>query len=151
LRVAFREVGYPSAAGGALCAANDQRPMGREHPDEDGPGSALIVRGDVDRLTSDLDFFAPPDRSVDQLTAAFVAAAQEAGFEVEALQSGPTFASLLVCRGEEAVSADVGLVSLKGLESFRPESFRDGEARSSRRVSNSRTRALQRCPCSAAV
>lgn len=35
-------------------------------PEADGfamaGGAALIVRGDVDRLTRDLDFFAPPDR-----------------------------------------------------------------------------------------
>ena len=42
-------------------------------------GAALIVHGDVDRLTRDLDFFTVEPDAVDSLLPAFEAAARKAG------------------------------------------------------------------------
>lgn len=59
-------------------------------------GAALIVRGDVERLTRDLDFFAPPGTDVGRLAAA-------AGMRVETLRVSATFARLMVHRCDIAL------------------------------------------------
>ena len=71
-------------------------------------GAALIIRGDVERLTRDLDFFAPPGSDVGRLVMAISDAAASAGMRVEPLRLSATFARLMVHRGEAAVPVDLG-------------------------------------------
>lgn len=59
-------------------------------------GGALIARGDVDRLTRDLDFFATQPDDVDRLLPGLEGALREAGLAVERRQAAPGFARLLV-------------------------------------------------------
>jgi hypothetical protein len=54
-------------------------------------GGALIVRGDVDRGTRDLDFFGLTTESVDRLAPAVERALIRAGMEIVALQSNQGF------------------------------------------------------------
>lgn len=59
-------------------------------------GAALIVRGDVERTTRDLDFFAADPEAVRGLLPALERALNEAGLVVERVQDGDTFVRLQV-------------------------------------------------------
>lgn len=59
-------------------------------------GAALVLRGEVDRHTEDLDFFAPGAEDVRLATSAFQQALRKAGFHFELVRSGPAFARLVV-------------------------------------------------------
>jgi hypothetical protein len=70
-------------------------------------GAALIVRGEIDRRTRDLDFFGLSGEAVDRLLPAVEAALAEAGFAVERVQVSPGFARLIVERGDERTELDL--------------------------------------------
>lgn len=70
-------------------------------------GAALIVRGDVDRLTRDLDFFGLGPGDVDRVVPVFEAAVRAAGMTVERRQSAPGFARLVVSHAGEQTEVDV--------------------------------------------
>jgi hypothetical protein len=59
-------------------------------------GAALIARGDIDRLTRDLDYFATEPGHVDRLLPVLEAALHGAGLVVERRQVAPGFARLIV-------------------------------------------------------
>ncbi len=59
-------------------------------------GAALIVRGDVERATRDLDFFGTRADAVDHLVPAAESALQQAGFQVERLIESPGFTRFVV-------------------------------------------------------
>jgi len=71
-------------------------------------GAALIVRGDVDRLTRDLDFFGLAPGDVDRVVPVFEAGLRAAGMTCERRQSAPGFARLVVSDGREQTEVDVG-------------------------------------------
>lgn len=78
-------------------------------------GAALIARGDVDRLTRDLDFFATEPGDVDRLLPVLERALRDAGLGVERRQVAPGFARLLVInhggdRTEVDLAADARLL-----------------------------------------
>ena len=70
-------------------------------------GAALIVRGDVDRLTRDLDFFTVEPNTVDVLLPAFEAAARKAGLTVVEEQAAHGFARLVVSDGTDQTGVDL--------------------------------------------
>lgn len=70
-------------------------------------GAALIARGDVDRLTRDLDFFGLSPGDVDRVVPAFEAALADAGVRFERRQSAPGFTRLVVSAGGEQTEVDV--------------------------------------------
>jgi hypothetical protein len=57
-------------------------------------GAALILRGEVDRTTRDLDFFGLAPLAVDELVPAVDRALRAAGLSVRHIQSSPGFARL---------------------------------------------------------
>lgn len=71
-------------------------------------GAALIVRGDVHRLTRDLDFFGLAPGDVDRVVPVFEAAVRAAGMTVERRQSASGFARLVVSDAGEQTEVDVG-------------------------------------------
>lgn len=72
-------------------------------------GGALIVRGEVERQTRDLDFFGLSPESVDQLLPAVEAALTEAGLDVERVRASPGFARLIVTEdAEHRTELDLG-------------------------------------------
>ena len=71
-------------------------------------GAALIVRGDVNRLTRDLDFFAESAEAVDRCLPALEKALTSAGLEVQRRQIGHGFARLVVREGSEETVVDLG-------------------------------------------
>ncbi len=72
-------------------------------------GAALIVRGDVDRATRDLDFFGTSPDAVDHLVPAAEAALQQAGFQVDRLIDSPGFTRFVVA--DELDRTEVDLAS----------------------------------------
>jgi hypothetical protein len=70
-------------------------------------GAALIVRGDVDRRTRDLDFFGLDAESVDRLVPAAEGALRSAGFEVERILQHSGFTRLMVTSGDDATELDL--------------------------------------------
>lgn len=70
-------------------------------------GGALIARGDVHRLTRDLDFFASEPAQVDELLPVFEAALRAAGWEVIEERVAAGFARLVVVDGEERTGVDL--------------------------------------------
>jgi hypothetical protein len=70
-------------------------------------GGALIVRGDVDRGTRDLDFFGLTIESVDRLAPAVERALIRAGMEIVALQSNQGFVRLVASQGDERCEIDL--------------------------------------------
>lgn len=70
-------------------------------------GAALIARGDVDRLTRDLDFFTVERDRVDRLLPAFEAAARAAGLDVTEERVAPGFARLTIADGAERTGVDL--------------------------------------------
>jgi len=85
LEVARLVAGLPETAGFALAG-----------------GAALIVRGDVDRRTRDLDFFGLDAESVDRLDSAAEGALRIAGFQVERILQHSGFTRLMVTRADDA-------------------------------------------------
>ncbi len=70
-------------------------------------GGALIARGDVDRLTRDLDFFTVEPGQVDRLLPVFEAALRAAGFDVAEERVAAGFARLVVSDGGERTGVDL--------------------------------------------
>lgn len=70
-------------------------------------GAAMILRGDVDRRTQDLDFFGLDSSDVQRLLPAAEDALRTAGFDVHRLQEGPSFVRLTVERSGEVVEVDL--------------------------------------------
>ncbi|MDA8295607.1 MAG: nucleotidyl transferase AbiEii/AbiGii toxin family protein [Actinomycetota bacterium] len=71
-------------------------------------GAALIVRGEVDRRTHDLDFFGPSAAAVDRLVPAAEQALVSHGLQVTRVIDHPGFARLLVSGGDEQTEVDFG-------------------------------------------
>lgn len=70
-------------------------------------GAALIVRGDVDRLTRDLDFFGLAPGDVDRVVPVLEAALRAADMTCDRRQFAPGFARLVVSDGREQTEVDV--------------------------------------------
>ena len=70
-------------------------------------GGALIVRGDVDRGTRDLDFFGLTIESVDRLAPAVERALTRVGMEIVTLQSNQGFVRLVASQGDERCEIDL--------------------------------------------
>jgi Nucleotidyl transferase AbiEii toxin, Type IV TA system len=71
-------------------------------------GGALIVRGEIQRQTRDLDFFGLTANAVDRLVPVVDRALQAAGLVVHRIQESPGFARLIVESGEEQTELDLG-------------------------------------------
>jgi hypothetical protein len=71
-------------------------------------GAALIARGDVDRLTRDLDFFGPSAAEVDLLVPLVELAFREAGLSVQRVREGSGFYRLEVSQGADVTEVDFG-------------------------------------------
>jgi hypothetical protein len=71
-------------------------------------GAALILRGDVQRETRDLDFFGLTPEAVDRLVPAADRALKEAGLTVHHLQQNPGFARLVVESEGDRTEVDLG-------------------------------------------
>jgi hypothetical protein len=71
-------------------------------------GAALIVRGEVERRTRDLDFFGLEVDAVDRLLPVVDAALRADGCEVENVQISHGFARLIVSAGDEQTEVDIG-------------------------------------------
>ena len=70
-------------------------------------GGALIARGDVNRLTRDLDFFTVDPARVDELLPVLESALRAAGCDVVKERVAPGFARLVVAAGEERTGVDL--------------------------------------------
>lgn len=70
-------------------------------------GGALIARGDVNRLTRDLDFFTVEPARVDELLPVLESALRAAGWEVLEERVAPGFARLVVVDGDERTGVDL--------------------------------------------
>lgn len=81
-------------------------------PEADGfalaGGGALIVRGDVERRTRDLDFFGLSPDAVDQLLPAAERALALAGLDVDRVRASAGFARLMVSDGDDRTELDLG-------------------------------------------
>lgn len=71
-------------------------------------GGAMIVRGDIERQTRDLDFFGPTANAVDQLVPAVDRALQAAGYTVCHSQESHGFARLIVESDKDRTELDLG-------------------------------------------
>ena len=89
-RVAALVAGVPEAEGFALAG-----------------GAALIARGDVDRVTRDLDFFGLSAEAVDRLLPAVEAVLKRAGLSVQRVQVSAGFARLIVSDAEGRTELDL--------------------------------------------
>jgi len=70
-------------------------------------GEALIVRGDVDRQTRDLDFFGLDTATVDRLAPVAEQALREAGLNVERILDNPGFVRFVVMNNEARTEVDI--------------------------------------------
>ncbi len=70
-------------------------------------GGALILHGEIDRLTRDLDYFAIDPPSVDRVLPVFEAAARASGLMVTEEQVAPGFARVLVSDGTDETRVDI--------------------------------------------
>jgi len=70
-------------------------------------GAALIVRGDIDRRTQDLDFFGLHQSDVQRLVPAAEQALEASGFQVRRVREGTGFVRLAVQRGDEITVVDL--------------------------------------------
>ncbi len=70
-------------------------------------GAAMILLGDVDRQTQDLDFFGLDSSDVQRLVPAAEEALRAAGFEVRRLQDGLSFVRMSVEDSGEVVEVDL--------------------------------------------
>lgn len=71
-------------------------------------GAALIIRGDVDRRTRDLDFFGPSAVAVDRLVPVAEQAFLDDGLRVQRVIGHPGFARLLVSDDDDQTENDLG-------------------------------------------
>jgi predicted nucleotidyltransferase component of viral defense system len=71
-------------------------------------GAALIARGDVDRLTRDLDFFGPSTAEVDQVVPVVEKALMHAGLSVQRVREGSGFYRLEVSHAGDVTEVDFG-------------------------------------------
>jgi hypothetical protein len=71
-------------------------------------GAALIARGDIDRLTRDLDFFGPSAVQVDRIVPVAEEAFKEAGFSVKRVREGSGFYRLEVSHDGDVTEVDFG-------------------------------------------
>ena len=69
-------------------------------------GEALIARGEIDRLTRDLNFFATDAAQVDQVVPIFEATVRNAGLAVSEVQVAAGFARLVVTDGDDRTGVD---------------------------------------------
>ncbi|MGH3004716.1 MAG: nucleotidyl transferase AbiEii/AbiGii toxin family protein [Gaiellaceae bacterium] len=91
-------------------------------------GAALILRGDVQRETRDLDFFGLTPEAVDRLLPAADRALKEAGLTVHHVQQNPGFARLVVESEGERTEVDLGAdARLFPAEPGRPAPLLSGE------------------------
>ncbi|MGO9558863.1 MAG: nucleotidyl transferase AbiEii/AbiGii toxin family protein [Acidimicrobiales bacterium] len=72
-------------------------------------GAALIVKGQVDRGTHDIDFFGLSQVSVDRLVPVAELALRAEGLTVERVVSNPGFTRLRVAEGPETTEVDFGV------------------------------------------
>lgn len=70
-------------------------------------GAALIVRGDIDRRTQDLDFFGLEQADVQRLLPAVETALEVADLQVRRVREGIGFVRLAVTRGDEVTEVDL--------------------------------------------
>jgi hypothetical protein len=70
-------------------------------------GGALIVRGDIDRKTRDLDFFGLSAAAVDRLVPVAELALREAGLRVTRVQEGPGFARFVIEDEDDRTELDL--------------------------------------------
>lgn len=70
-------------------------------------GGALVARGDVDRTTRDLDYFARSADQVPRLAAALGPVLHGAGFEVVVMRSSDSFARLAISDGTSTTEVDL--------------------------------------------
>ncbi len=70
-------------------------------------GGALIVRGDIDRKTRDLDFFGLSAAAVDRLVPVAELALREAGLQVTRVQEGPGFARFVIEDEDDRTELDL--------------------------------------------
>ncbi|MGH9293142.1 MAG: nucleotidyl transferase AbiEii/AbiGii toxin family protein [Acidimicrobiales bacterium] len=70
-------------------------------------GAALIVRGEIDRRTRDLDFFGLSAAAVDRLAPVAEQALRRAGLDVERVLGGSGFARLVVTRADQRTEVDL--------------------------------------------
>jgi hypothetical protein len=71
-------------------------------------GGAMIVRGDIERQTRDLDFFGPTANAVDQLVPVVDRALRTVGLTVHRVQESHGFARLIVESDEDRTELDLG-------------------------------------------
>jgi hypothetical protein len=71
-------------------------------------GAALIVRGEIQRQTRDLDFFGLTSEAVDRLVPVVDRALREAGLVVHHIQQSPGFARMIVESGDDRTELDLG-------------------------------------------
>jgi len=71
-------------------------------------GAALIARGDIDRLTRDLDFFGPSAVEVDQIIPIVERALREAGLSVHRVREGSGFYRFEVSQAGDVTEVDFG-------------------------------------------
>jgi hypothetical protein len=91
-------------------------------------GGAMIVRGDIERQTRDLDFFGPTADAVDQLVPAVDRALQAAGYTVRHIQKSHGFARLIIESAEDRTELDLGAdARLFPVESGSPAPLLSGE------------------------
>jgi hypothetical protein len=91
-------------------------------------GGALIVRGEIQRQTRDLDFFGLTVSAVDRLVPAVDRALQAAGLVVRQVQESPGFARLIVESDDEQTELDLGTdARLFPAEPYEPAPVLSGE------------------------
>lgn len=71
-------------------------------------GAALIARGDIDRLTRDLDFFGPSAVEVDQIIPIVERALTDAGLSVHRIRESSGFYRLEVSKAGDVTEVDFG-------------------------------------------
>lgn len=71
-------------------------------------GGAMIVRGDIQRQTRDLDFFGLTANSVDRLVPAVDRALEAVGFKVHHVHESHGFARMIIESGEDQTELDLG-------------------------------------------
>lgn len=71
-------------------------------------GGAMVVRGDVERHTPDLDFFGPTADAVDQLVPAVDRALRAVGLAVHRVQESHGSARLIIESNEDRTELDLG-------------------------------------------
>ena len=91
-------------------------------------GAALIVRGDIQRQTRDLDFFGLTSSAVDRLVPAVDRALRNADLVVRHIQKSPGFARLVIEKGESRTELDLGAdARLFPVDAGRPIPVLSGE------------------------